>query len=134
MKNYHAEAQRSQMSESEILCAFAPLRENSSEPASAGLLNLAPRFSVGCAAPEKILLAGFSRLLIPALTIIAVQVSAFAQPLDPAAWGSDHIGQPLSNFTSGDECLFCHRDVGPGWPTNRHGQTIRAVNTDSPQL
>src|SRR5437899_2643958 len=57
-----------------------------------------------------------------------------AQPLDPAAWGSDHAGKPLPNFMSGDECLFCHRDVGPGWPTNRHGQTIRTVDADAPAL
>lgn len=47
--------------------------------------------------------------------------------LDPAAWGSDHVGQPPPEFTSGDQCLFCHRlDVGPAWKDNRHGQTIRA--------
>src|SRR5437762_1249254 len=55
-------------------------------------------------------------------------------PLDPAAWGGDHVGKPVPNFTSGDECLFCHRDVGPGWPTNRHGQTIRGVDPESPAL
>src|SRR5262245_1428952 len=55
-----------------------------------------------------------------------------AQQLDPAAWGSDHVGKALPNFTSGDECLFCHRDVGPGWPNNRHGQTIRTADANSP--
>ena len=47
------------------------------------------------------------------------------------AWGSDHVGQPVPEFTSGDECLFCHRDVGPNWPVNRHGQTIREINLES---
>jgi hypothetical protein len=48
--------------------------------------------------------------------------------LDPAVWGSDHVGQPAASFTSGDECLFCHRmDVGPSWPKNRHGQTVRDI-------
>ena len=47
---------------------------------------------------------------------------------EAASWGSDHVGQPLPAFTSGDECLFCHRmDVGPTWSTNNHGQTIREI-------
>src|SRR5262245_37162626 len=88
---------------------------------------------------------------MPRMILLVGMVAAFllrgqiaeAQLLDPAAWGSDHVGKPVPNFTSGDECLFCHRDVGPGWPTNRHGQTIRtadptlpAVSTllDSPQF
>jgi len=54
--------------------------------------------------------------------------------LDPAAWGSDHVGKPIPEFMSGDECLFCHRDVGPRWPTNRHGLTIRSANRDLPAL
>jgi hypothetical protein len=49
---------------------------------------------------------------------------ASAQHLDPAAWGGDHVGKPVANFTSGDECLFCHRDIGSTWFRNRHGQTI----------
>jgi hypothetical protein len=51
------------------------------------------------------------------------------RPLDPAAWGADHVGKPVPEFTSGDECLFCHRaDVGPGWGANRHGRTVRRVD------
>jgi len=64
------------------------------------------------------------------MTFFATVVSAIVlsgqiasgQPLDPAAWGSDHVGKPVPNFTSGDECLFCHRDMG--WFSNRHGQTV----------
>jgi hypothetical protein len=48
-----------------------------------------------------------------------------AEPLDPAAWGSEHVGRPLPQFVTGDECLFCHRDVGPGWADNRHNLTVR---------
>jgi predicted CXXCH cytochrome family protein len=55
-----------------------------------------------------------------------------AQQLDPAAWGSDHVGKPVPSFMSGDECLFCHRDVGGAWAINRHGLTIRAVDAQSP--
>jgi hypothetical protein len=54
-----------------------------------------------------------------------------AQQVDPAAWGSDHVGKPLPQFTSGDECLFCHRDVGSTWSNNRHGQAVSERN-DSP--
>ena len=52
--------------------------------------------------------------------------------LDPAAWGTDHVGKPLPEFVTGDECLFCHRmDVGPTWSKNRHFQTMRRVNSKS---
>jgi len=55
--------------------------------------------------------------------------------LDPAAWGDDHVGKPLPDFVSGDECLFCHRmDVGPAWANNRHQLTIRPGETDSPAI
>jgi predicted CXXCH cytochrome family protein len=47
------------------------------------------------------------------------------EPLDPAAWGSDHVGHPLPQFVTGDECLFCHRDVGPSWGDNRHNLTVQ---------
>src|SRR5882724_5737069 len=58
-----------------------------------------------------------------------------AQPLDPAAWGGDHVGKPPVEFMSGDECLFCHRnDVGPTWSSNRHGRTIRTAERDSAAL
>jgi hypothetical protein len=34
---------------------------------------------------------------------------------DPAAWGTNHVGQPVPEYVHGDECLFCHRfNVGPG--------------------
>ncbi len=66
------------------------------------------------------------------IVALAVTQRLPAQPsprLDPAAWGGDHIGQPVPSFTSGDECLFCHRmDIGPSWSKNRHGQTVRHVN------
>src|SRR5438067_2180525 len=70
------------------------------------------------------------RASVPLCAFIFSQVAS-AQQLDSAAWGANHIGKPLPNFTSGDECLFCHRDVGPGWPTNRHGQTIRTADANS---
>src|SRR5262245_32164886 len=45
--------------------------------------------------------------------------------LDPAAWGSDHVGKPVPEFTTGDECLFCHREkIGTKWAENPHNLTI----------
>jgi hypothetical protein len=67
--------------------------------------------------------------------LFAQRLPAQPPPLDPAAWGSDHVGQPVPSFTSGDECLFCHRlDIGPTWTTNRHGQTVRTADPQSASL
>src|SRR5262245_21759177 len=52
--------------------------------------------------------------------------------LDPAAWGSDHVGKPVPEYTTGDECLFCHRETGKTWGENRHNMTIRPLDLDSP--
>jgi hypothetical protein len=55
--------------------------------------------------------------------------------IDPAAWGGDHVGKPLPEFVTGDECLFCHRnDVGPAWASNRHQLTLREADPKSPAL
>jgi len=52
-----------------------------------------------------------------------------------AAWGSDHVGRPVPEFITGDECLFCHRtDVGPGWAENRHQQTLRPAADENAAL
>ena len=54
--------------------------------------------------------------------------------VDPAAWGSNHVGKPVPEFIHGDECLFCHRnDIGPGWQKNSHGITLRQQE-DAPDL
>jgi hypothetical protein len=46
--------------------------------------------------------------------------------LDPAGWGSNHVGKPLPEYVPGDECLFCHRsDIGPNWQKNSHRITVR---------
>src|SRR5262245_23082454 len=55
--------------------------------------------------------------------------------LDPAAWGGDHVGMPVPEYVTGDECLFCHREkVGRAWGANRHQLTIRAAGEGSPAL
>ena len=33
---------------------------------------------------------------------------------------------------TGDECLFCHRDIGKSWPTNPHQLTLRPALPDDP--
>jgi hypothetical protein len=75
-------------------------------------------------------------LLLAGTVLIAVGLLAEEERrLDPAAWGTDHVGQELPPFTSGDECLFCHRmDVGPTWEANRHGQTIRVADPQAAAL
>ncbi|MGD9720658.1 MAG: cytochrome c3 family protein [Pirellulales bacterium] len=60
---------------------------------------------------------------------------AAKKQLDPAAWGSDHVGQPLPMYMESGECLFCHRnEVGGTWQTNRHNLTIREPVADEPAL
>ncbi|MDG2383487.1 MAG: hypothetical protein P8N76_17580 [Pirellulaceae bacterium] len=50
---------------------------------------------------------------------------------DLVAWGQDHLGQPMPEFMSGDECLFCHRDLGARWGQNPHQLTLRAVDNSA---
>jgi predicted CXXCH cytochrome family protein len=55
--------------------------------------------------------------------------------LDMAAWGKDHVGKPIPQYMTGDECLFCHRkDAAATWADNRHNLTIRAIDPKSPAL
>lgn len=51
-------------------------------------------------------------------------ILAQAQP-DLAGWGSDHVGQPIPLYMTGDECLFCHRDVGDNFQRNWHNIGMR---------
>jgi hypothetical protein len=57
--------------------------------------------------------------------------SATASPRD------DHVGKPLPDYMTGDQCLFCHRNVvGPTWEQEPHAWTIRPVDVPPsvPQL
>ncbi|MCS1408858.1 MAG: hypothetical protein M2R45_02035 [Verrucomicrobia subdivision 3 bacterium] len=37
----------------------------------------------------------------------------------------NYIGKPLPEYVTGDECLFCHRNVvGPSWSINEHQKTL----------
>ena len=54
-----------------------------------------------------------SSSVLSVFSVVSV-VPAAPEQLDPAAWGSDHVGKPVPEYVTGDECLFCHRDdVGP---------------------
>jgi predicted CXXCH cytochrome family protein len=55
------------------------------------------------------------------------------QRLNPAAWGTDHVGRPLPDYVTGDECLFCHRGL-TSWVTSRHRLTMREAELDSAAL
>lgn len=57
------------------------------------------------------------------------------QRLDPASWGSDHVGQDLPFYMESGECLFCHREeVGMTWGRNKHNRTIREPVEDEPAI
>jgi len=74
-------------------------------------------------------------LSVSALGVWCLRGAFSASPPRPAAWGGDHVGKPVPEFMSGDECLFCHRaDVGPSWGDNRHNRTVRDVDPRSPAL
>jgi hypothetical protein len=66
---------------------------------------------------------------------LAAAPPAEAKLLDPAAWGSDHVGEPVPLYMEGGECLFCHRhQVGVTWDTNKHNRTIRDAEPKEPAM
>ncbi|MFT3882172.1 MAG: hypothetical protein QM703_21285 [Gemmatales bacterium] len=70
-----------------------------------------------------------------AVWVVQEQYSKRGREVDPAAWGSDHVGQELPEYVTGEQCLFCHREkIGPGWAKNRHNLTIRDAEASSPAL
>src|SRR5437762_13584571 len=76
-----------------------------------------------------------SCFLLCALCVLCAKSAEPAKQLNPAAWGSDHVGKPVPEYVTGDECLFCHRtDVGPAWTKNRHHGTIREADAESSPL
>jgi predicted CXXCH cytochrome family protein len=63
------------------------------------------------------------------------QAPAAPQKLDPAAWGKDHVGEPLPDYMESGECLFCHRnEIGGPWAHNRHNTTIREAEPSEPAI
>jgi predicted CXXCH cytochrome family protein len=82
-------------------------------------------------AAGSLVLAGAIVLMIPGLDPARPRSLAAQEPkpLDPAAWGRDHVGEHVPEYLTGDECLFCHReDIGPGFAGNRHNLTIRPID------
>jgi hypothetical protein len=72
--------------------------------------------------------------VLSAFSVLSVLCATSSQSLDPASWGSDHVGKPVPEYVTGDECLFCHRnDIGAKWTHNRHALTISDPGT-SPAL
>lgn len=86
---------------------------------------------VGCVTMPKSIQA-YVILLIIGLGMTQVMSSGESKRLDPASWGSDHVGKPIPEYVTGDECLFCHRKIGPAWQENRHHLTIRLLEESSP--
>src|SRR4051794_7347286 len=71
--------------------------------------------------------ATVSAICALALGAMASRLARSDEPkkLGPAAWGGDHVGKPVPEYPTGDECLFCHREVGKTWGENRHNLTVR---------
>jgi hypothetical protein len=65
----------------------------------------------------------------------AVAAAPGDKQLDPAAWGSDHVGQEVPAYIESGECLFCHRnEVGGPWQTDKHNRTMRDALPTEPAM
>jgi cytochrome c553 len=71
-------------------------------------------------------------LAVPALA--AGTDAASTNSRGAADWG-DHVGAPLPEYVTGEECLFCHRDDwGNRWAKNYHQLTVRPADAKSPAM
>ncbi len=96
-----------------------------------GLLALAPSAILAVVAVALLAILAFAT---PELRSVAAPPPG-VKLLDPAAWGSDHVGRPIPEYMESGECLFCHRDqVGGTWQTNKHNRTIRDAEAGEPAL
>ncbi len=66
-------------------------------------------------------------LILSALACILRQAIAEEPPhANALTTGNSHVGKPLPEYLTGDECLFCHRNtVGSTWNINEHQRTLR---------
>lgn len=65
-------------------------------------------------------------------SVVGISVIRADEPtIDPATWGADHVGQEFPDYLTGDECLFCHRNIGPTWDANPHQRTFRRANSEA---
>jgi hypothetical protein len=95
------------------------------------LLAVALLFTVQGHAGENPVPASTSSQTPPAQTKIAALGATDGAPRN------DHVGKPLPDYMTGDQCLFCHRNVvGPTWEQEPHAWTIRPVGVapDVPSL
>jgi hypothetical protein len=96
------------------------------------LLALVPTAALGVAA-MALLMAIAVAAFAPARRVAAAP--ADKKPLDPGAWGSDHVGQEVPEYMESGECLFCHRnEVGGTWQTNKHNRTVREPEAEEPAM
>ncbi len=98
---------------------------------------------VGCATMPRQPINTGARLALLGVAVLAIGVSVSSawvssdgpKRLDPAAWGGDHVGKPVPEYVTGEECLFCHRQrAGATWHENRHHLTIHEVDDMAPAL
>ncbi len=76
--------------------------------------------------PRLIVLLAFALLASSLFTANRHISGQEEKKLDPAAWGSNHVGKPVPEFVQGDECLFCHRNtIGVSWQKNAHGVAVQ---------
>lgn len=71
---------------------------------------------------------GILRLSILSALVLIFRQAAAEDSSDATTTGSSHVGKPLPDYLTGDECLFCHRNtVGSNWNVNEHQKTLRPM-------
>lgn len=99
-----------------------------------------PMCEMGDSSHGEILDSNWLRLWMSIAVVLTFSALTFADDrnpksqVDPADWGDDHIGRPLESYITGDECLFCHRTIGPTWLDNPHQLAIRPATPEEPAI
>jgi hypothetical protein len=76
----------------------------------------------------------FQWVVVIAFLGLSGKPMAMADQPNLTHWGSNHVGQGHPEYITGDECLFCHRDIGPAWPDNPHQTTLRLTDLERPEI
>lgn len=79
---------------------------------------------------------GLAALCMPAMVLITTIWVSAQQPAESlsswnrqlAGWGSDRVDGSMPDYMTGDECLFCHRNIGASWSNNPHQRTMRIAD------
>ncbi|HEY6274576.1 MAG TPA: hypothetical protein VIX19_21530 [Terriglobales bacterium] len=88
---------------------------------AAALLLLAPFYGVAASDPAR-------QQKAPASSSAATSAGTTQPALTAGEAHHNHAGQPVPDYMTGDQCLFCHRSVvGPTWQQEPHAWTIRPV-------